>query len=209
MHAARPPPYRRRACWRRCWTTCGPGPTRTVSAKPRSRSRWPPASSTPARRWAEGTSNAQHWLALIDVADPARRGGRLQSLRPIEDLAVRGRLSAGVAAPAGDRARRARHRRAGPAVGCGQPQRRSPSGGYLPDTGVLADLSQSAKRGDAGRTILLVMRTLGADGPEGANILALGDAIRALKRVGPGGGCAPPGPRGAAARLATAGRQLR
>ena len=40
------------------------------------------------------------------------------------------------------------------------------------------------RRGDAGRTILLVMRTLGADGPEGANILALGDSIRALKRVG-------------------------
>jgi hypothetical protein len=59
-----------------------------------------------------------------------------------------------------------------------------PSGGYLPDTGVLADLAQSAQRKDAGRTILLVMRTLGADGPEGANILALGDAIRALKRVG-------------------------
>jgi len=28
------------------------------------------------------------------------------------------------------------------------------------------------------------MRTLGTDGPEGANILALGDSIRALKRVG-------------------------
>jgi len=137
----------------------------------------------PARRWAEGTSNAQHWLALIDVADPMRRGGRLQSLRPIEDLAVRGRLTPeslhrlatvldaldiDVPVPLWDAANRS-------------PQ---PSGGYLPDTGVLADLSQSAKRGDAGRTILLVMRTLGADGPEGANILALGDAIRALKRVG-------------------------
>jgi hypothetical protein len=29
----------------------------------------------PARRWAEGTSNAQHWLALIDVADPAGAAG--------------------------------------------------------------------------------------------------------------------------------------
>ena len=59
-----------------------------------------------------------------------------------------------------------------------------PSGGYLPDTGVLADLAQSAKRGDAGRTILLVMRSLGPAGPEAANLLALGDAIRALKRIG-------------------------
>jgi hypothetical protein len=49
---------------------------------------------------------------------------------------------------------------------------------------VLADLSQSAKRNDAGRTILLIMRTLGPGGPEGANVLALGDSIRALKRIG-------------------------
>ena len=59
-----------------------------------------------------------------------------------------------------------------------------PSSGYLPETGILADLAQSAKRNDAGRTILLVMRALGANGPEGANVLALGDAIRALKRIG-------------------------
>ena len=84
-----------------------------------------------------------------------------------------------------------------------------PSGGYLPDTGVLADLAQSAQRGDAGRTILLVMRTLGADGPEAANILALGDAIRALKRVAPGGGCAAHGPGSPAAGVAAARRQLR
>ena len=87
--------------------------------------------------------------------------------------------------------------------------RPQPSGGYLPDTGVLADLAQSAQRGDAGRTILLVMRTLGADGPEGANILALGDSIRALKRVGLGDGRAAPRPGGAAARVAAARRQLR
>jgi hypothetical protein len=136
-----------------------------------------------ARRWAEGTGAAQHWQALVDIADPARRGGRLQSLRPIEDLAVRGRLSPeslhrlatvldaldiDVPVPLWDAASRT-------------PQ---PSGGYLPDTGVLADLSQSAKRGDAGRTILLVMRTLGADGPQGANILALGDSVRGLKAIG-------------------------
>jgi hypothetical protein len=136
-----------------------------------------------ARRWAEATGAAQHWLALVDIADPARRGGHLQSLRPVEDLAVRGRLSPeslhrlatvldaldiDVPVPLWDAASRT-------------PQ---PSGGYLPDTGVLADLAQSAKRGDAGRTILLVMRTLGADGPQGANILALGDSVRALKSIG-------------------------
>ena len=135
-----------------------------------------------ARAWTDGNSTAQHWLALIDIADPARRGGRLQSLQLIEDFALRGRLTPqalhrivtvldaldiDVPIPLWDAASRT-------------PQ---PPGGYLPDTGVLADLAQSAQRGDAGRTILLVMRTLGADGPEAANILALGDSIRALKRV--------------------------
>src|SRR5215831_3748493 len=38
-----------------------------------------------ARRWAEAASLRQ-WLALIDVADPERRGGRLASLAPIAQL---------------------------------------------------------------------------------------------------------------------------
>jgi hypothetical protein len=59
-----------------------------------------------------------------------------------------------------------------------------PASGYLPETGILGDLAQSSRRNDAGRTILLVMRTLGPNGPDGANLLALGDAIRALKRIG-------------------------
>ena len=135
-----------------------------------------------ARRWAE-TAGAGHWLALIDVADPGRRGGRVQTLGTLEQMAMRGRLSPDtlhrlatvldaldidVPIPLWDAASRT-------------PQ---PSGGYLPETGVLADLGQSAKRNDAGRTLLLVMRTLGANGPEGANVIALGDAIRALRRIG-------------------------
>jgi hypothetical protein len=59
-----------------------------------------------------------------------------------------------------------------------------PAGGYLPETGVLADLAQAAKRKEVGRAILLAMRTLGPDGPAGANTLALGDAMRALRAVG-------------------------
>src|SRR6185436_6215159 len=120
-----------------------------------------------ARHWTDTASAAQHWLALIDIADPARHGGRLPSLQLIEDFALRGRLNPqalhriatvldaldiDVPVPLWDAASRT-------------PQ---PSGGYLPDTGVLADLAQSAQRGDAGRTILLVMRTLGTDGPEAA-----------------------------------------
>jgi hypothetical protein len=134
-----------------------------------------------ARRWAEA-ANLRHWLALVDVADPGRRDGRPPSLAAMEELAVRGRLGAetlhrlatvldalDIDVPIGlwDAASR-------------MPQ---PATGYLPETGVLADVAQSAKRNDAGRTILLVMRSLGPAGPE-ANLLALGDAIRALKRIG-------------------------
>ena len=135
-----------------------------------------------ARQWVESTG-LWHWLALIDIADPERRSGRPASLRALEDVAGRGRLGPetlhklatvldaldiDVPIAIWDAASRS-------------PQ---PSSGYLPETGILADLAQSAKRNDVGRTILLVMRALGANGPEGANVLALGDAIRALKRIG-------------------------
>ncbi|MBO0740092.1 MAG: hypothetical protein J2P51_01535 [Hyphomicrobiaceae bacterium] len=135
-----------------------------------------------ARRWAEA-ANLKHWLALIDVADPERRGGRLASLAVIAQLAQGGRLGGeglqrlatvldalDIDVPIGvwDAANRA-------------PQ---PAGGHLPETGVLADLAQASQRGDAARTILLFMRALGPAGPAGANILALGDGLRALRRVG-------------------------
>ena len=136
-----------------------------------------------ARRWAEVPGGPQHWLALCELADPDRREGRLPSLAAVENLAQRGRLNADslhrlatvldaldieVPIALWDAANRT-------------PQ---PAAGYLPETGVLADLAQAAKRKEVGRTILLVMRSLGPDGPAGANILALGDAMRALKAVG-------------------------
>jgi hypothetical protein len=135
-----------------------------------------------ARQWAEA-AGLWHWPPLIDIADPTRRGGRLASLRPMEDLAAHGRLGVDilhrlataldaldieVPLPIWDAASRT-------------PQ---PAAGYLPETGLLAALGDAAKRNDAGRTILLAMRALGPNGPEGANVLALGDAVRALKRIG-------------------------
>ncbi|MEZ0301382.1 MAG: hypothetical protein ACAH24_04900 [Hyphomicrobiaceae bacterium] len=135
-----------------------------------------------ARQWAE-SADLWPWVALVDIADPERRGGRLRSLGAIEDLAVRGRLGP-----------EALHKLATvlDALDIDVPiqiwdaANRTPqsSSGYLPETGILADLAQSSRRNDAGRTILLVMRTLGPGGPDGANLLALGDAIRALKRLG-------------------------
>lgn len=136
-----------------------------------------------ARRWAETAANLQHWLALIDLADPQPGRGRAWGLGYVENLATRGRLTLD-----------ALHRLATvlDALGIDVPvgiweaaaRAQQPTAGYLPETGVLADLAQSAQRKDSGRTILVAMRALGPNGAEGANILALGDTIRALKRTG-------------------------
>lgn len=123
------------------------------------------------------------WLALADIADPALQGRRGQSLTALEHLALRGRftpdllhrlvtvldaLDYNVPIPLWDAANR-------------NPQ---PTGGYLPGTGVLSELQDASKKKQLGRTVLLAMRTLGPSGPDQANILSLGDAIRALKRAG-------------------------
>src|SRR5690606_657530 len=59
-----------------------------------------------------------------------------------------------------------------------------PAGGHLPETGVLTELQDAAKKREFARTVLLVMKTLGPNGAEGANMIALGDSIRALRRAG-------------------------
>jgi hypothetical protein len=59
-----------------------------------------------------------------------------------------------------------------------------PADGYLPETGLLTSLQQSAERGEVGRTVLLAAAVLGPDGPQGAHLIGLGDSLRALKRVG-------------------------
>jgi hypothetical protein len=42
----------------------------------------------------------------------------------------------------------------------------------------------AADVGDVGRTVLIAAAVLGRDGAKGAHIIALGDTVRALKRVG-------------------------
>ena len=59
-----------------------------------------------------------------------------------------------------------------------------PSTGYLPETGVLAQLQDAAKKKEIARTILLTMRALGPSAADGAHMIALGDSIRALRRAG-------------------------
>lgn len=134
-----------------------------------------------AGRGAPGES-AAHWLALADIADVSIQphGAYLNEL---EALALRNafkpetlhRLATVLEAldylvpiPLWDAAGRT-------------PQ---PTGGYLPETGVLPALQEASKKKEFAHTVLLVMQTLGPDGPEAANLIALGDSIRALKRAG-------------------------
>ncbi len=136
-----------------------------------------------ARRWAESAVSLQHWLALIDIADPQARHVQQAGLLSLADLAKRGRISPtalhrvvtvldalGIDVPLGlwEAAGRV-------------PQ---PTGGHLPPTGVLGELAQASEQKQVGRTIILAIEALGTDGPDGANILALGDTLKALKRAG-------------------------
>jgi hypothetical protein len=143
-----------------------------------------------AREWAAFGSDPNgaaggslnHWLALIDIAEGGS-ADREDDLHYVEELAVRGRLDAtllhrlatvldalqyNVPIPLWEAASRT-------------PQ---PAGGYLPTTGVLTELQDAAKKREFGRTVLLAMQTLGTGGAEGAHMIALGDAIRALRRAG-------------------------
>jgi len=59
-----------------------------------------------------------------------------------------------------------------------------PSDGALPATGALTSLKEAADAGEVGRTVLIAAAVLGPSGAKGAHLIALGDALRALKRVG-------------------------
>jgi len=143
-----------------------------------------------AREWASFGSNSPgaangglyHWLALIDIAEGAQANGE-EDLRHVEELVSRGRfdpallhrlatvldaLNFSVPIPLWEAA-------------SGAPQ---PAGGHLPETGVLTELQDAAKKREFARTVLLAMKTLGPKGAEGAHMIALGDSIRALRRAG-------------------------
>ncbi|HYD15786.1 MAG TPA: hypothetical protein VEA77_05245 [Hyphomicrobium sp.] len=146
------------------------------------------------RTWARlgeslGASNGAgppplaHWAALADIVDPSAGPDRGRNLAAIESMAANGRfdpallhrlvtvldaLDMNVPMPLWDVASRS-------------PQ---PAGGHLPDTGVLSELADASKKKQFGRTVLLVMRTIGSRGAEGAHMIALGDSLRALKRAG-------------------------
>ncbi|HYJ58767.1 MAG TPA: hypothetical protein VEW64_05360 [Methyloceanibacter sp.] len=59
-----------------------------------------------------------------------------------------------------------------------------PGDGDLPATGALTGLKQAADAGEVGRTVLMVAAVLGPNGAKGAHLIALGDSLHALKRIG-------------------------
>ena len=144
-----------------------------------------------ARKWAkfaasagnERGQNMDHWMALIDIADPQYPEPRGQHLAALERLALKGQFSHenlhrlatvldaleyNVPIPLWEAASKT-------------PQ---PTTGHLPATGVLPQLQDAAKKREFGHTVLLAMQTLGPDSADDAHIIALGDSIRALKRAG-------------------------
>lgn len=143
-----------------------------------------------ARAWwvsldahTRGGSQLEHWLALSDIADANFDAPRGLHLPAAEALALGGAFSA----PALHRLATvldALDYQVPMALWHQASSTPQPNEGYLPETGVLTELKEASSRREFARTILLVMRTLGPDGAEGAHIIALGDAIRALKRVG-------------------------
>lgn len=148
---------------------------------------------TSARRWAtfaaaqrrDGGADLAHWQGLIDIADPspAAQQRRHEGLVLIENATRRGlfgpvllhrlamvldALDIQVPIPLWEIASRT-------------PQ---PTTGHLPKTGVLSALKDAAKHRQQAHLVLLVMKTLGPKGAEGAHMIALGDSIRALRRGG-------------------------
>ncbi len=160
-----------------------PSPSTGMLAEPAIEIALAEGDTAAARRWAETSASLQHWLALIDVADPAARGTKSAGLRYMDELAARGRLGPDVL-----------HRLATvlDALDIDVPRAiweaagriAQPATGYLPETGVLAELAAVAKLKEPGRTALTAMRAFGPNSADGVNILVLGDAVRGLKRAG-------------------------
>jgi hypothetical protein len=136
-----------------------------------------------ARQYAAASTDAAVWAPLAEIADPTLRGVSQSALTILDDAVRRNRfkpdqlhrlatvldaLDTNVPIPLWEAASRT-------------PQ---PNTGYLPETGILPQLQEAAKKQELGRTALLVLRAIGPQGPDVAHLIALGDSIRALRRAG-------------------------
>ncbi|MEO1608221.1 MAG: hypothetical protein AAFR90_02545 [Pseudomonadota bacterium] len=133
-------------------------------------------------RYQDGNEDLQHWRVLADMANPASKE-RPVNLQPLEYLTQHGRLRGGelrrlttvldalgynVPIPVWDAAN----------------QTPSSMSGNLPPTGILTQLLAASEAKETARTALLVLRTLNGSTATDAHLIALGDAIRGLKRAG-------------------------
>ena len=132
---------------------------------------------------AASPRNLLNWLTLIDIAAPEKTVPNGAGLSTTEEAAIAGQFSNNTL-----------HRlvtvldalkydvpirlwnRASTA-----PQ---PKTGHLPETGVLTHLGNAAQQQQYGKVILYAMIALGADGPEGAHMITLGDTIKAMTKSG-------------------------
>jgi hypothetical protein len=164
-------------------TDLGPTALTSVSVELAAETALAAGDFTRARSLAGRQTAVAHWAALADVFDPNLRGTREQNLAALDDVTRRVKFS-------GD----ALHKLATvlDALDINVPmalweaasRAPQPANGFLPETGVLGRLDDAAKKNEVARTILLGLGSLGPNGADGAHIIALGDTIRALRRVG-------------------------
>lgn len=129
------------------------------------------------------TGNLDHWAALAAIRDADGGAERGRALEAVEAMALDGRfgseplhrlatvldaLDIHVPIPLWEAASRT-------------PQ---PTGGHLPETGLLSRLQEASREKRFAETVFLTIQAIGPGTAADANLLALGDAIRALRRAG-------------------------
>lgn len=132
--------------------------------------------------WADLARDLDHWRVLGALADDGAlpgstglasverlaRAGRMEAPRLHRLVTVLDALDVQITIPLWEAASRT-------------PQ---PTDGHLPPTGVLAELKIASDKGEAGRVGLRVAQAMGPATAADVNLLALGDVIRALRKVG-------------------------
>ncbi|MEL6287855.1 MAG: hypothetical protein AAFQ35_03660 [Pseudomonadota bacterium] len=143
-----------------------------------------------ARTAGPGVPATQHWELPIDVAR-GMAGSPFGSARVVGGLRAAERAAIAGAFSASDL-----HRLVTVLDALGYQvsiemweaanRRAQPTDGPLPPTGVLSRLGAAADARQPGLTALLAIAALGPGGASEANLITLGDALRALRRVGLG-----------------------
>jgi hypothetical protein len=124
-----------------------------------------------------------HWTLLIDIADPSAAVPVDSALGYAERMVQDGELTAPVVQRLATVLDALEYN---VPIGIWDAAQRAPvdSAGHLPATGQLSALQEASKARDVARTVLLTLSAYGPDTPDVANLLTLGDTIRALRAAG-------------------------